>query len=230
MYLGATISFRKFEQETFKHRLGLARGSFSRLRGVLTNRTVPLRLRLQLWKGCVWPALLHALDVTGLPQPEIATLQSLLIQQARTIANSHSMITRESKLKFVTRLKLPDPVGRLQSALWHRVQSDVLLHALLAPDEVQLQWRSIVRGHLHDGTNSWLTPSQPSVSASNHACLQPVQKVLRERFSCEECGQEFVTQASLRRHIFAITLMQNNSRLELRKPVMPLRGRKWPTP
>ena len=96
VYLGATISFRKFEQETFKHRLGLARGSFSRLRGVLTNRTVPLRLRLQLWKGCVWPALLHALDVTGLPQPEIATLQSLLIQQARTIANSHSMITRES--------------------------------------------------------------------------------------------------------------------------------------
>ncbi|CAE7225855.1 unnamed protein product, partial [Symbiodinium sp. CCMP2456] len=96
VYLGAVIGFRKFEQETFKHRLALARNSFSRLSVILRNRTVPLKLRLQLWQGCIWPAMLHSLDCTGLPLKEFQSMQSQLIKQARSIAKSHSVLTKET--------------------------------------------------------------------------------------------------------------------------------------
>ena len=133
MYLGAVIGFRRFEQDTFRHRLALARSTFSRLGVILRNRLVPLRLRLTLWQGCVWPALFHALDCTGMPHKELQALQTQLIKQARAIANSRGMLTKETNSSFIRRLKLPDPVKRLQNALLQRVALDDSLSQLLAP-------------------------------------------------------------------------------------------------
>ncbi|CAE7695511.1 Crnkl1 [Symbiodinium sp. CCMP2592] len=210
VYLGAVVGFRHFEQDTFKHRLSLARCTFSRLGVILRNRGVPLRLRLQLWQGCVWPALFHALDCTGLPQKELQTLQTQLIKQARAIAKSHSMLTKETNQAFIRRLRLPDPVQRLQNALMQRVTLDETLSPVLAPGPGQLQWRTIVRGHLFDGRNEWALPdtiaSAPTTTPA--ARLEEVQEVLSEIFKCDDCGQEFATQAALRRHVFLTHLSQ----------------------
>ncbi|CAE6973150.1 Pol [Symbiodinium sp. CCMP2592] len=210
VYLGAVVGFRHFEQDTFKHRLSLARCTFSRLGVILRNRGVPLRLRLQLWQGCIWPALFHALDCTGLPQKELQTLQTQLIKQARAIAKSHSMLTKETNHDFIRRLRLPDPVQRLQQALMQRVALDETLSPVLAPGPGQLQWRAIVRGHLFDGRNEWTLPdtivSAPTTTPA--ARLEEVQEVLSEIFKCDDCGQEFATQAALRRHVFLTHLSQ----------------------
>ncbi|CAE7840736.1 Pol [Symbiodinium sp. CCMP2592] len=210
VYLGAVVGFRHFEQDTFKHRLSLARCTLSRLGVILRNRGVPLRLRLQLWQGCVWPALFHALDCTGLPQKELQTLQTQLIKQARAIAKSHSMLTKETNQDFIRRLRLPDPVQRLQHALMQRVTLDETLSPVLAPGPGQLQWRTIVRGHLFDGRNEWALPdtiaSDPTTTPA--ARLEEVQEVLSEIFKCDDCGQEFATQAALRRHVFLTHLSQ----------------------
>ncbi|CAE6930547.1 unnamed protein product, partial [Symbiodinium sp. CCMP2456] len=200
VYLGAVISFRKFEQETFRHRLALARGTHSRLGRILRNRVVPVHLRLRLWLGCIWPALLHGLDCTGLPLKELQTLQVQLMKQARSIANSHSMITKESNEDFARRLRLPDPLRRLRQALEHRQHADQFLHAILRPGEAQQQWRTIVRGHLSASSGGWSDPTSSSPSLPTK--LQPVDRVLHEVFSCEVCGQEFSTQASLRKHMY----------------------------
>ena len=53
-YLGAISSYTRFAHDTFQHRLRLAKGTFARLHTVLSNRSVPLQLRLQLWQGCVY--------------------------------------------------------------------------------------------------------------------------------------------------------------------------------
>ncbi|CAE7632215.1 unnamed protein product, partial [Symbiodinium sp. CCMP2456] len=203
VYLGAVIGFRKFEQDTFKHRLSLARNSFSRLSVILRNRTVPLKLRLQLWQGCIWPAMLHSLDCTGLPLKEFQSMQSQLVKQARSIAKSHSMLTKETNSDFVRRLGLPDPVARMQQAPQQRAALDPSLPAALAPGEAQLQWRGILRGHLFDAASCWSPepPEAPTVTPPKASLLQ-VTKVLHEIFCCEECGQQFSTQASLRRHVF----------------------------
>ena len=205
VYLGAVIGFRKFEADAFKHRLTLARSTFSRLGVILRNKAVPLRLRLLLWKGCVWPALFHALDSTGLPYKELLSLQTQLIKQARAIAGSHSMFTnslKETNAGFVKRLGLPDPVRRLQSALLRRVALDDGLSPWLAPGLSQMQRRHIVRGHLFDGHQCW-NPSTPTQETPEvQARLVAVDQVLHETFSCDQCGQQFTTQASLRRHMY----------------------------
>ena len=200
VYLGAVIGFRRFEQDTFKHRLMLARSTFSRLGVILRNRQVPLKLRLLLWQGCVWPALLHALDCTGLPRKELMTLQTQLIKQARAISNSHSMMTKETNVDFVRRL-------RLQNAVNLRTRLDTHISPWLAPGPTQHQWRAVVNGHLFDGKGVWdKAEAIPTIQASSS--LIPVDAVIHEKFRCDECGQEFITQASLRRHIFCSHLTE----------------------
>ncbi|CAE6968363.1 unnamed protein product, partial [Symbiodinium sp. CCMP2456] len=198
--------------ETFKHRLTLARNTYSRLGKILRNRVVPVRLRMQLWLGCIWPALLHGLDCTGLPIKEMQTLQTQLLKQARAIANSHSMLTRETNVAFAARLRLPDPIRRLRRALELRVEADQFLHSTLSPGEAQQQWRTVVRGQLFACSDGWgdLTAATPSPSTVR---LQPVDCVLHEVFSCEICGQEFSTQASLRRHMYCNHLDEEQQQL-----------------
>ena len=106
VYLGAVIGYHKFEADTLRHRMTLAKGVYSRLSSILRHRSVPLRLRLLLWQGCVWPTLLHALDTSGLPGKELHAMQVLLIKQARSIAKSHSMLTKETNRSIIDRLCL----------------------------------------------------------------------------------------------------------------------------
>ena len=177
VFLGAVIGFRRFEQDTFRHRLAIAGGSFSRLSVVLRSHTIPVRLRLQLWQGCVWPALLHALDCTGLPLKELQALQTQLLKQARSIAKSHSMLTKETNVEFINRLKLPNPVRCLQRALANRCALDTPLCPALTPGDAQMQWRAILRGHLFDGAGVWhaspvtLNPSAQSPPSADHISL-----------------------------------------------------------
>ena len=104
-YLGAIISYHKYESATFKYRLGIAKSAFTRLRVILHNRSVPLTLRLRLWQGCIWPTILHGLDCAGLLPTDFQALQSQLIKQARSIAKSFSMLTRESNYDFLKRFE-----------------------------------------------------------------------------------------------------------------------------
>ena len=68
-----------------------------------------------------------------MPHKELQALQTQLIKQARAIANSRGMLTKETNSSFIRRLKLPDPVKRLQNALLQRVALDDSLSQLLAP-------------------------------------------------------------------------------------------------
>ena len=51
VYLGVVITYRKFEMDTVKHRLDIAKGQFARLKPILRCQAVPLALRLRLWKA-----------------------------------------------------------------------------------------------------------------------------------------------------------------------------------
>ena len=195
VYLGSVVSYGKFEAQTFGHRLQLAKGSYSRLGTILRNRSVPLRLRLQLWQGCIWPTLLHALDCCGLPEKEMQAMMVALVKQARSIARSHSMLTKENTVDLIKRLKLPNPVRRLQQTLTRRLTQDLSLGPLIQPGEQQLQWRHLVRGHLF----VWGVDHAPPV---NDCRLVPIHEVIHETFACDTCGQTFSTQAALRRHCY----------------------------
>ncbi|CAE7412247.1 Crnkl1 [Symbiodinium sp. CCMP2592] len=124
VYLGAVIGYRRMGPDTLKHRVALATGQFSRLRPILRCRAVPQQLRLRLWHACIPSCLLHGLDCTGLTNPEAMQVRSLIVQQARTVVNSHSMWTHETNQDFTSRLRIVQPLERLHQA--------------------QLQWRAVL--------------------------------------------------------------------------------------
>ena len=198
VYLGVVIGFKKYDQATARHRMDLAKGTFSRLSSVLKCRDVAVRLRLLLWQGTVLPTLLHGLDCTGLPSQEASQLMVMFYKQARSIAKSYSMFTHESNQDLARRLRLPNPLRRLLQAIDRRASADLYGPELLQPGGVQLQWRAYVRGQLVDAQGAHRT-HKPTESKCS---LQLVEDILPEKFCCDVCGQEYGTQASLKRHMF----------------------------
>ena len=200
LYLGAQISFQKYEQATAKYRMGLAKGAYTRLAPVLKCRTVPLNLRLRLWQGTILPTLLHGLDCMGLLPTEAAQLMTIFYQQARAVAKSFSMYTHEPNLQFARRLRLANPIQRLMQAIDNRARTDSALSLDIRAGDVQLQWRHFVRGQLYEAQDALGTSAGPKPQQS--CSLLKVQDVVSEAFPCSECGVSYGTQAALKRHVF----------------------------
>ena len=65
-YMGVMLSYSSLEEQTMTKRLGVAQGSFDRLRRFLnTRRVLGLRHRLQLWQATVLPAMTYGILATG---------------------------------------------------------------------------------------------------------------------------------------------------------------------
>ena len=185
-YLGVIIGYKKPEQETAKHRRDLATGAFRRLKKILTCRDVPLKLRLQLWRGTVPPTLLHGLDSMGLPAKEAHQLLVLFFKQARSVTKSFSMFTRETNQDLARRLGLADPLARLQQALDRRVRACANLPTELLPGPIQQQWSLFVRGQLAAARDACGTSTGLESTAKSSLVL--VQDILHEQHECDICG------------------------------------------
>ena len=225
-YLGVQISYRKFEQATFRHRLSLAQGTFARLSSILKCRAIPVKLRLQLWQGTVLPTLLHGLDSVGLQLPEIQTMLTVFFQQSRSIAKSFSMFTHESNHDFALRLKLPDLLQRLGRAIQRRGWLDDCLSDSLRPTDAQVQWRQFLTAALADAQSASSLGARTD-STPVKCRLQLVQEVVAEEFPCPTCGIAYATQAALKRHQFRSHLSEEEqlsavteNRRALRQDVM----------
>ena len=205
-YLGAKISFRKFEAETAQHRMQLARGSYNRLRNILRCQAVPLKLRIRLWHSCILPCLLRSLDCTGVTDITAAKIRSLVTQQLRQITKSYSMFTLEANEDLLIRLKIEDPIDTIYKAF---VRCTTKPHAEY--DELQVweshgQWLSTLRGRFYDNSEAasqgaWGARAGPESKTSSKARIMPVHLVA-EHFACNECGFSFATQAALKAHKF----------------------------
>ena len=108
-YLGAIISYTDdCTQLTISHRLQQAWAAWSHLRPALTSASAPaLPLRLHLWKACVPPIALYALDSLPLQQSHIVQVQQVLTRQLRAVAKSQAHITHESTIHLHRRLRVP---------------------------------------------------------------------------------------------------------------------------
>ena len=205
-YLGAQIGFRKFEQQTAQHRMQLATGQFQRLKPVLRCQSVPCSLRMQLWKACIPPCLVHGLDCTGLPPTEAKQVETLLITQARAVARSYSWLTHESNRQFLQRHRITHPAECILQAIKNREAMDTHLGSQIRPGEAQMQWRRMLRGCLQTAKpeRAVNTPSSTigELARAPGVCLIPVDKIIHEVFECSECGVRFSTAAALKRHTF----------------------------
>ena len=205
VYLGACISFRKFEQESVNHRVKIAKGSFARLKSVLTSRVVPLHKRLELWRSCVVTTLVHELDNMVLSHAQANKLRVLTVQQVRQIAKSYSMFTKESNDELMERLSIKDVVEVIAGAFVRSSSKPTPEYEKLVDPERCSQWRSILRANFTDlvpGAMDVRTDSA-NPAAKSSVKLVPVNLVA-EQFLCEVCGYAFATQAALRSHKYKI--------------------------
>ena len=234
VYLGIIITYGKIEAESFRHRAQLAKGAFKRLEATLTCRTIPITFRWRLWQACVLPCLLHGLDCTGLNPAIAQKIRVLVIGQARRIARSWSMFTREANEDFMDRCGLQDPVVRLQQVHLNRLQKPTSIFDLLEVPEEVSQWRHLLSSQLVEacsgpglGALDVRIGPAPGTAAEPHvrAKLVPVSLVAEE-FLCDQCGFAFATQAALRSHQFKMhfepadkTRRQTEIRLQQKKDV-----------
>ncbi|CAE7903110.1 unnamed protein product, partial [Symbiodinium microadriaticum] len=213
LYLGIQIGYGRFESQTFAHRQQLAKHTNTRLAPVLKCRSLPCQLRLRLWQSTVIPTMLHGLDCVGLPNTTAETMWTQFFKQSRSIANSHSMFTRESNQAFALRLRLPDPIRRFSTGMpecrhcghkfttWHsfynhiNTQSCSVLRALkLSPlkaeimptlNDAVIENSSIVE---FAGQGSWKDLAlHPLVQQKHHHCM--------------ECNQWHVKVQYVKRHM-----------------------------
>ena len=109
VYMHLVITYAEdCSQLTVSHRLHQAWAAWSRLRPALTSASAPaLPLRLRLWRACIPPIALYALDCLPLTSNHITRVQQVLTTQLRALARSQAHMTFETTVGLHRRLKVP---------------------------------------------------------------------------------------------------------------------------
>ena len=144
-------------------------------------------------KACLPPSLLHGLVATGFPETGAKQVLTLMVQQIRQVAKSHSMWTHETNHSIMHRLGISHPAALLDRALQNLERADCFLGVALRPSEAQLQWRHMLRAQIGHA----LRLGHSAASAR----LVPVDRIIHETFTCKDCGVSFSTAAALKRHV-----------------------------
>ena len=228
-YLGTTISFFSFEDQTLSHRLKVGRATFLRLRAWLLRRhTYPLALRIQLWVCCVRASYLYGLQAVGLTQRGLNRLHRRFVSEIRSIARSPSHITHESTAALCARLGLPLPTDHLRAVWqhqyerrctkWEGLQSD----DFLAPFDIHEHYKQLMQVFEHSTPAAALDEVQlcpycdfstqyPSQLTKHLQKRHLISKTLNQFVclrdanaglpKCAHCSRIFSEHAGLKRHI-----------------------------
>ena len=163
--------------------------SYHRLRQTLhSNRFLPLRMRVRLWRSIVFTSLEYGLESAGLTYKGTKRLRTFVIRQLRSIAKSPVHITKESNAALLDRLGVVDPVTYLRHRLESTSCQTDLLRSSLHGDDARLHPSIVAREVqlLHDFQN-----------LEKHGQDDVTSSVL---IACQECGREFPNMAALNAH------------------------------
>lgn len=88
IYLGVSISYGRFEQDTMQLRLRAARNGFHKLKPWLVGRRhLSTRGRPRLWRQCIWPMATYGLASTGITSTSMKTFMQAIATQIREVGN-----------------------------------------------------------------------------------------------------------------------------------------------
>ena len=205
-YLGAIITYEgACAEHTVAHRLQQTWAAWSRLRPALTSASAPaLPIRLRLWKACIPPIALYALDCLPLHRRLLTQVQHALTRQLWAVARSQAHLTHESTADLHHRLGVP-PV---QHALLRAAdkQLDRMQHL---PAEARFldctAWQQRVRRYLQDSSDACAAPtrSDPTDSRMGGASsvYSPSCPVSPDEWRCPHCSYCAISFRILRVHL-----------------------------
>ncbi|CAE7357226.1 unnamed protein product [Symbiodinium sp. CCMP2592] len=188
VYLGAIISFARFEEYTAAHRRQAGMATYHRLRQHLhSKRAWPLHKRIRLWKAYILPTVFYALTASGLTDKSASMIRVELIKQLRAIAGSPRHLTLEPDAQFLERLGLESPLQMLMRRQARVLEKTRELQGKLPPHDVRLD--PALRAHEESILQQFQTFVQPASTAG-----------AADDLPCPDCGKCFPTAASLRQH------------------------------
>ena len=113
-YLGITIKFNAFANDTVTRRVTAANVCFRILRPWLMDIHHPFHVRIRLYNQCVLPTVSYGIHEMGITSKGFQQIIGMIHRHHRTMTRSPVHITRESPHAFYTRLDLHRPWLYLQ--------------------------------------------------------------------------------------------------------------------
>ena len=205
-YLGAIITYEgTCAEHTVAHRLQQTWAAWSRLRPALTSASAhALPVRLRLWKACIPPIALYALDCLPLPRRLLTQVQHALTRQLRAVARSQAHLTRESTADLHQRLG----VVSVQHALLQAAakQLDRMQHLTAEAQFLDCtDWQQRVWRYLQDFSDVCTAPARSDPADSNmggaHTDHSPPGQVSPDEWRCPHCSYCAVSFRILRVHL-----------------------------
>ena len=189
-YLGAVLSYHKPKDATVDRRLQASRAAFERLRPVLTNQNLPLRIRVRLWETCVVCTMVYSLPQVGLTLQGATKLSVLFHRQLRHITRTPVHIGFISNECLRHQHGLVHPLETIATRAAGQVQITTTLHATLQSQDARLH---------------------PSIVQAEERVAQELQDLLKNMEepgeednrplpTCNECGFQTRGRSILARH------------------------------
>ncbi|CAE7409538.1 unnamed protein product [Symbiodinium sp. CCMP2592] len=197
-YLGAVLSYSSFEQLTLKERMRQSWSAFNRLLPALRSSGVSLSHRTLIWRTCVFTTLVHGLDSVGFASDGALKLHKHVVRQLRILSKAPSYITRERPEDLLARLRIEDPLQRLQHVVQQRLHTcEHNGMSQLQPEFVHKWWK-----HLHSSFQALkLDATYQEPTGSLHAPTRLVAVSARVvPQACPDCGCYFPNTRTLRIH------------------------------
>ena len=190
-YLGATVSYHSFERLTMDARIRASEKVGQQLhRWVYVRSSVPISLKLRIWKQCIFASLLHSLIIVGFTQQSLQAFDIACMKKLRRIFRNPVHLTHLSRVAFLRAYGAEDPLLLLSELNSATEQRDSQKRHCLDPHDVIL-----------------LTPAKDFAVQSSliwevwHRRGSSREEVPESPHVCPRCFQIYATLAALRRHL-----------------------------
>ena len=186
-YLGSTLSYTGFAQDTVLRRVKAADHAFAKLRNVLgCRRSLALAQRLAVYDTCVLSTLLYAVMATGIGTQEARLIHGTVMRHLRFLANSPRHVTHETNDDLCSRLRRALPLAALKHVWEKKCRAWTDRRLMLHPQDVV-------------GRVPQYPDLLPALTALTVAGVD--QAVPPAPWTCRTCSRGFQSPYALKKHI-----------------------------
>ena len=117
-YLGVIVAYHQSSTLTMAHRLQAAKRNYGRMKHLFSRSSkLNLQTRSKLWHAVILPMMTYGIFGVGMTLPDFLKLQTMWIEQLRSVAHNHSHLTKLSHTDFLATFGWQPPATVLLKAL-----------------------------------------------------------------------------------------------------------------
>eukprot|EP00435_Cladocopium_sp_Y103_P014102 s4865_g3.t1 len=195
-YLGVLMSYRNFEETTWRLRKKAGWSAFLRLQPWFKQRGIQRHNKIHLWQSCIFSILTYGIFSTNVTVKVLQEFQSTYYHMMRIVIGDHAYCTHHTHQQAFHTLGIEQPLThllRVATQTWHRLcqrTTQLKSHDFLR----RVDWTHLLDvmqliRQVHIITHE--APMHPDVHADSS---------MQAMYRCQECDFVTHTLANLRRH------------------------------